>query len=85
MSANGFKSVVDIDLMGPFAYQVDGTLDREFVAGRVFSDPIARKRIGEIVHPHVHAAFRLQAIEAERNGALAIIREAAGRALLRLP
>ena len=66
-----------IDLMGPFAYQVDGLLDREFVSRRIFSDPIARRRIGEIVHPRVQERFLQAAKEATRAGAEAIVREAA--------
>jgi dephospho-CoA kinase len=43
---------------GPGAYRSDGTLDRGRVAARVFSDPAARARLDELVHPRILAAIR---------------------------
>jgi dephospho-CoA kinase len=40
---------------GPEVYRPDGTLDRDRVAGRVFSDPAARARLDALVHPRILA------------------------------
>lgn len=45
---------------GRDVYKSDGTLDRERVAARVFSDPSARARLDELVHPRILAAIRSQ-------------------------
>lgn len=66
-----------IDFLGPGAYQKDGTLDRDFVAMRIFNDSDARRKIGEIVHPRVHEQYIQMVLDAEKMGAVAIIREAA--------
>lgn len=41
---------------GPAVLHADGGLDRERVAGIVFSDPGARERLNAVVHPRVRAA-----------------------------
>ena len=66
-----------IDLMGPFAYKVDGTLDKRFISERIFSDDIARKRVGEIVHPIVQARFVSLASAQDLLDTPAVVREAA--------
>lgn len=38
---------------GPGVYRADGTLDRAQVAARVFTDPAARARLDQLVHPRI--------------------------------
>jgi dephospho-CoA kinase len=43
---------------GSEAVSEDGTVDREWLARRVFADPEARRRLEAIVHPEVGRLFR---------------------------
>lgn len=43
---------------GSEAASADGTVDREWLARRVFADPEARRRLEAIVHPEVGRLFR---------------------------
>jgi dephospho-CoA kinase len=45
------KSITD--LLGPRAYRLDGTLDREWVANRVFTSPDLLSQLNALVHPVV--------------------------------
>lgn len=47
-----------ISHFGEAAYSGEGDLNRRYLAGRVFNDPQALKRLNEIVHPAVASAFR---------------------------
>jgi len=40
-------------LLGPSAYRSDGTLDRNFIAARLFSNKALQKQIERLVHPLV--------------------------------
>ena len=46
-----------IDAFGDHAYRPDGSLDRAYLASRVFGDAEALAEINGIVHPRVYAAF----------------------------
>jgi dephospho-CoA kinase len=50
----------------------DGALDRERLAKLVFSDPAARKRLNELVHPAVGAEM-LRRLEAARAAGVALV------------
>jgi len=66
-----------VRLLGPDTYNADGSLNKKHVAQVVFSDETKLARIGAIVHPLVEQAFEKRAAIAEKEGAVAIIREAA--------
>ena len=51
------------DIYGP-----DGALDRARVAARVFSDPAARARLNELVHPRIVALIRDAIVALIRDG-----------------
>ncbi len=65
------RQVFGPDLIGP-----DGTLRRDELGKRVFSDPTARKQLEEIVHPRVRQLWRAQArqwrVESRQFGAVII-------------
>lgn len=45
-----------IDLLGEASYK-DDTLNRKYIAGKVFTDPILLEKLNGIVHPAVRAHF----------------------------
>lgn len=53
---------------GPEVYRPDGALDRAKVAARVFSDPAARARLDQLVHPRIVAAIRSRIADLRRAG-----------------
>ncbi len=60
---------------GPEFFKEDGSLDRARVAQRVFSDPEARRRLNDLIHPQVALKIkeRLQALE--KQGAPLVVVE----------
>lgn len=60
-------------VFGPELIRPDGSLDRQALGERVFADPEARRRLGELTHPAVgrEMARRLEA--ARRAGARLIV------------
>ena len=44
------------EAFGPAALAPDGSLDRPWMAARVFADPAERRRLEAITHPAIHAA-----------------------------
>jgi dephospho-CoA kinase len=65
-------------LLGPGAYAPDGTPDRAFIAGRIFSNPGERRRVNAIIHPAVIARTRrMIAAEKRRRSVPLVIVEAA--------
>lgn len=64
-------------LFGDDAWLDDGSLNRTWIAGKVFSDDALRASLNAIVHPAVYRAFLEAARKAELEGAPAIVREAA--------
>lgn len=66
-----------VEAFGARAYRADGTLDRAWVASRVFGDAEAVARINRIVHPRVRAAFDLVRRDAEAAGVPVLVKETA--------
>jgi dephospho-CoA kinase len=60
----GFRQV--LEAFGREIVDPDGALDRERLAALVFSDPEARRRLEEIVHPEVARMFA-EAVEPHRG------------------
>lgn len=62
---------------GPKARAADGTMDRPYVADRIFSDAGARARLNDIVHPAIRAVSdRALAEVAERQPDAFVVYEA---------
>jgi dephospho-CoA kinase len=61
-----------VEAFGPEMLRRDGALDRERLAKLVFSDPAARKRLNELVHPAVGAEM-LRRLEAARAAGVALV------------
>lgn len=53
---------------GPDTIGPDGTLERRWLAQRIFSDPAARDRLEQILHPRIAAAWRAEAAQWRRDG-----------------
>ncbi|HEX7597143.1 MAG TPA: dephospho-CoA kinase, partial [Polyangia bacterium] len=68
--SEGLKQVVAS--FGPDCLLPDGSLDRPWMAARVFSDGIMRARLNAILHPRIEAlrGARLQALPASTRGAV---------------
>lgn len=64
-------------VLGPEAWQSDGSLNKPWIADRIFGSKSLREAVNKVVHPAIHKAFDQRADKAEREGALAIVREAA--------
>ena len=62
------------DRFGAEAYRRDGTLDRKYLAGRVFGDPAALSALNGLVHPAVIAAF--EAWAARQTGDYVVLESA---------
>jgi len=60
---------------GPEFFRENGSLNRPLMARRVFSDPQARRRLNEIVHPHVAREIRARLAELERQGVKIVLVE----------
>jgi dephospho-CoA kinase len=54
---------------GPEFFQEDGTLHRDKMAARVFSDPKARERLNKIIHPRVIGEMARRLRDLESRGA----------------
>lgn len=63
-------------LIGPEAYR-DGRLDRAVVAERIFGNPSLRRKLERIVHPVVESEILKRAGKLGREGARAVVIEAA--------
>jgi dephospho-CoA kinase len=63
-----------IDLLGKECYQADGTLDRKYISGKIFSDTSLLQKLNAIIHPAVGRDF--SAFAAAHKGKL-IIKESA--------
>lgn len=55
-----------VEEFGPEAVGGDGEIDRARLARRVFTDPVARRRLESIVHPEVARLFA-ESVAAHRN------------------
>lgn len=56
------------DAFGPDGIAPDGTLERAWLARRIFSDPAARGRLEQILHPRIAAAWRDEVERWRRDG-----------------
>jgi len=65
------------EAFGEEAYGADGSLNRSYLAGRVFSSEADRRTINRIVHPAVAQAFETAVSRARREGARLFVKEAA--------
>ena len=66
-----------IDAFGEGAYDEEGRLDREYLAGRVFNDAEQLERLNGIVHPHVFEAFEAAKERAAEEDLSLLVHEAA--------
>jgi dephospho-CoA kinase len=57
-----------VEAFGPEVLAADGQLDRKALAGRVFQDPDARKRLNAITHPIVRRLSQERFAELEQQG-----------------
>jgi len=60
---------------GPEFFLPDGALNRAAMAGLVFGDPQARRRLDEIVHPEVRREMQRRLKELQEQGASLVIVE----------
>jgi dephospho-CoA kinase len=65
-----------IDLLGPESYQPDGSLNRGYVAGKVYGDGDLSKQLNALVHPAVEADYESWA-SSSHDGVPYTIKEAA--------
>lgn len=64
-------------VLGSQAWLPDGTLNKPWIANRIFGDRSVRLAVNEIVHPAVQAIFEERARAAEAQGVRVFVREAA--------
>lgn len=64
-------------LLGEQAYKSDGTLDRSFVASRIFSNKKLQLKLNAIVHPAVEKEIDRRVASLEREGRRLVVVEAA--------
>ncbi len=58
-----------LEAFGPTLVRPDGALDRDALARIIFSDPEARQRLNQIVHPRVQAAMAERVLQLASEGA----------------
>ncbi len=66
-----------VEAFGEAAYDEDGTLDRAYLADRVFGDAERLERLNALVHPHVFEAFEAAKTRAADEGLSLLVHEAA--------
>ena len=66
-----------VEAFGEGAYDEEGGLDREYLAGRVFGDEEQLERLNAIVHPHVFEAFEAAKEQAKEEDLSLLVHEAA--------
>jgi dephospho-CoA kinase len=66
-----------VEEFGDAAYDADGTLDRDYLADRVFGDAEQLERLNAIVHPHVFEAFEAAKERAADEEVPLLVHEAA--------
>ncbi|GMQ81294.1 MAG: dephospho-CoA kinase [Rhodothermia bacterium] len=64
-------------VLGPEAYSDEGSLERKYIADRIFSSDEDRAAINRIVHPAVGEAFRRFVSKAREEGVGLVVKEAA--------
>lgn len=74
LQAPGTPMLAEIaEAFGPEMIRPDGSLDRERLGRRVFTDPEARRRLNAIVHPPVGAMMARRLQDARQAGARLIL------------
>lgn len=66
-----------ISLLGNHAYHTDGTINRTYIAEKVFSNNELLKRINSIIHPRVRQLREVSIVQAAQNGNKIWVQEAA--------
>jgi dephospho-CoA kinase len=64
-----------VEEFGPDVLGPDGSLDRERLGRRVFSDPDALARLNAVIHPLVGAQSAQQLAAAEQDGAQVVVQD----------
>lgn len=64
-------------LLGSSAYRPDGSLDRSYVAGKIFSNKSLQRKVNGLVHPKVEAEIESRFAAMEHSGATIGMMEAA--------
>ncbi len=75
-SDNALRSQLT-SLLGVWTYRADGSLDRAYVAARIFSDKSLQRKVNKLVHPRVEAEIDGRFAAMERSGNAIGIVEAA--------
>jgi dephospho-CoA kinase len=66
-----------IALVGESAYQADGSLNRLFVASKIFANKTLQHKVESVIHPRVEKEIERQIKESALRGDIIIIVEAA--------
>ncbi|MGD1045390.1 MAG: dephospho-CoA kinase [Bacteroidota bacterium] len=66
-----------ISLLGESAFQADGSLNRSFIASKMFSDKLLMEKVESIIHPRVEKEIERQIKELAHSGKHIVIVEAA--------
>jgi dephospho-CoA kinase len=66
-----------VAILGRGAYRPDGDVDRQYVAGKIFSDSALQRRVNALVHPRVEARVEKQFLKLQAAGEKIGIVEAA--------
>lgn len=66
-----------IEAFGSASYNEEGQLNRGYLAQQVFGDEKKVQKINAIVHPRVHQAFKRTREQAEQDGIVLLLHEAA--------
>jgi dephospho-CoA kinase len=76
--APGSPALAEIrDRFGDEIVRQDGTLDRKRLAQKVFADPVARRALNAITHPHIAEGSKRRIDELSAKGEPLVIYEAA--------
>lgn len=74
--ANGTPGLAEVsEAFGEDVLRPDGSLDRERLGRRVFSDPAELARLNAIVHPRVGERFAEQLAAAQASGARVVVHD----------
>ena len=66
-----------VAILGRGAYRPDGDVDRQYVAGKIFSDSALQRRVNALVHPRVEARVEKEFLKLQRAGEKIGVMEAA--------
>ncbi len=77
MVQDGELKMAIAKLLGASAYEPDGSLSREYIASKIFSNKSLQKKINSLVHPRVEERLDREIAQLERQGKRMAIVEAA--------